>query len=308
MLISVVSPVYKGEKMLTNLVNRIEAAVETFTDDYEIVLVNDCSPDDSWTKICEICAQDKRVKAVNLSRNFGQQYAITAGLSVTKGQKIVVIDCDLQNRPEEIPHLYQKALEGYDTVFSQRIGKPDSYMKRLSSKIFNKVFSFLSDTHQDDSVAEFGLYDRKVIDAVLSMGDSILYFPIQVQWVGFRIGYLPAKMDEREEGTSGYDLYKLMKLATDTMIGFSDKPLKLMLRFGLFIIILSLVLIMYYLYRYVFGHETISGFTTLVMSIWLIGGIVISLLGITGLYIGKIFDRVKGRPTYIIKETLNINE
>ncbi|MCF0202323.1 MAG: glycosyltransferase family 2 protein [Bacteroidaceae bacterium] len=306
MLISVVSPVYKGEKMLRSLVSRTEAAVETFTEDYEIILVNDCSPDNSWDVIVEICGSDKRVKGVNLSRNFGQQYAIKAGLSVTSGEKVVVIDCDLQNRPEEIPRLYAMSQEGYDTVFAQRMDRPDSYWKRLSSKVFNKVFSYLSDTPQDESVAEFGLFDRKVIDAILSMGDSILYFPIQAQWVGFRKGYLPVKMAEREEGSSGYDFFKLLNLATDTMIGFSNKPLKLMLRFGVFVIIVSFVLIVYYLCCYLFGHEDVDGFTTLVMSIWLIGGILISLLGITGLYIGKIFDRVKGRPTFIIKDKVNI--
>ena len=133
MLLSVVSPIYKGEKMMEELVSRIEAAVSSFTDDYEIILVNDCSPDNSWAKMQEICAVDKKVKGLNLSRNFGQHYAITAGLSKTRGEWVVVMDCDLQDVPEEIPNLFSKAQEGYDTVFAQRIVRQDTFFKKLSS-------------------------------------------------------------------------------------------------------------------------------------------------------------------------------
>lgn len=169
MNISVISPIYKGEKMLEELVSRIEASVEAFTNDYEIILVNDCSPDKSWGKITEICGIDKKVKGINLSRNFGQHYAITAGLSESRGEWVVVMDCDLQDRPEEIPHLFKKTKEGYDTVFAQRIERKDKFSKRLSSAVFNSVFAYLTDQAQDKTVGNFGIYNRKVIDSVLSM-------------------------------------------------------------------------------------------------------------------------------------------
>ena len=138
MELSIVSPVYRGEKMLTELVRRIHEAIRPLTDDYEIVLVNDCSPDASWEKIVEICAADKQVKGINLSRNFGQPYAITAGLPYAKGNYVAVIDCDLQNKPEDLPAMYKKALEGYDVVSARRVVRADPPLKRLASAGFRK--------------------------------------------------------------------------------------------------------------------------------------------------------------------------
>lgn len=291
--------------MLDELVQRITKSVDSITSDYEIILVNDCSPDNSWLKIKELCKKLPRVKGVNLSRNFGQHYAITAGLSKAAGDWVVVMDCDLQDRPEEIPNLYAKACEGYDSVFAQRLERHDTFMKRLSSTIFYMVFSFLTDTKQDKTVANFGIYNRKVVDAILAMGDSIRYFPIMAQWVGFRKYFLPVQHAEREIGKSSYNLFKLLKLASDNMIGFSDKPLRLMLRFGFLVVIVSLLVALYYFVIWALGIVVVSGFTTMVISIWLAVGILTMMLGITGLYIGKIYDRVKGRPIFIIEETCN---
>lgn len=308
MELSIVSPIYRGEKMLDELVRRIIDSVKDITDDYEIVLVNDCSPDDSWEKIVQLCNENKKVKGVNLSRNFGQHYAITAGLSKTSGNWVVVMDCDLQDRPEEIPNLYAKTKEGFDSVFAQRVERQDTFMKRLSSAAFYFVFSFLTDSKQDKSVANFGIYNRKVVNAILSMGDSIRYFPIMAQWVGFRKGYLPVQHAERQVGSSSYSFFKLMRLASDNMIGFSDKPLRLMLTFGFYVVIGSLLVALYYFVKWCLGLIVVDGFTTMVISLWLIAGILTMMLGITGLYIGKIFDRVKGRPVFIIGETINFSE
>lgn len=304
--LSIVSPIYKGEKMMEELVKRIKAAVEPITSDYEIILVNDYSPDNSLSKIKEICARDNRVKGVALSRNFGQHYAITAGLSKASGQWVVVMDCDLQDRPEEIPNLYNKAQEGYDSVFAQRVERQDTFLKRLSSTLFYSVFSFLTDSKQDKSVANFGIYNRKVVNAILSMGDSIRYFPIMAQWVGFNKYYLPVQHAERAEGKSGYSLFKLFKLASDNMIGFSDKPLRLMLRFGFYVVVLSLLFALWNFAKWMLGLIVVDGFTTMVISIWLAVGIITMMIGIAGIYIGKIYDRVKGRPTFIIDETYNL--
>ncbi|MBQ1676050.1 MAG: glycosyltransferase family 2 protein [Bacteroidaceae bacterium] len=308
MELSIVSPIYRGEKMLDELVRRIIDSVKDITDDYEIVLVNDCSPDNSWEKIVQLCNENKKVKGVNLSRNFGQHYAITAGLSKTSGNWVVVMDCDLQDRPEEIPNLYAKTKEGFDSVFAQRVERQDTFMKRLSSAAFYFVFSFLTDSKQDKSVANFGIYNRKVVNAILSMGDSIRYFPIMAQWVGFRKGYLPVQHAERQVGSSSYSFFKLMRLASDNMIGFSDKPLRLMLTFGFYVVIGSLLVALYYFVKWCLGLIVVDGFTTMVISLWLIAGILTMMLGITGLYIGKIFDRVKGRPVFIIGETVNFSE
>lgn len=307
MELSIISPIYKGEKMLKELVSRIESAVETFTKDYEIILVNDSSPDNSWNKILEVCSKDSKVKGINLSRNFGQHYAITAGLSESKGEWIVVMDCDLQDRPEEIPNLYKKILDGYDSVFAQRVERRDKFTKRLSSTLFNAVFAFLTDQDQDKTVGNFGIYSRQVIDAVLSMGDSVRWFPIMVKWVGFKIGYLPVEHAERAEGKSSYSLRRLLSVASDNMIAFSNKPLRLMLQFGFCVVVLSILMALFYLIRYLSGGIAVDGFTTMVISMWLLGGIIIMLIGMTGIYIGKIFDKTKDRPLYIIRDKINLD-
>lgn len=305
MKLSVISPIYKGEKMLDELVSRIETSVETFTKDYEIILVNDCSPDDSWNKMKEICAKDKKVKGINLSRNFGQHYAITAGLTESAGEWVVVMDCDLQDRPEEIPNLYQKAQEGYDTVLAQRIERKDGFLKRLSSILFNATFAFLTDQEQDKTVGNFGMYHRQVINAVLSMGDSVRWFPLMVKWVGFNIAYMPVEHAERAEGESSYSFRRLFSVASDNMIAFSNKPLRLMLQFGFFVVVISVLVALFYLGRYISGGIAVDGFTTMVLSMWILGGIIIMMIGMTGIYIGKTFDKTKGRPIYIIRDKLN---
>lgn len=292
--------------MLEELVSRIETAVETFTKDYEIILVNDCSPDDSWTKMREICVRDKKVKGINLSRNFGQHYAITAGLTESRGEWVVVMDCDLQDRPEEIPNLYKKAQEGYNTVFAEIIEREDRFMKKFTSRVFSYVFAYFTDSPVDKKTNNFGIYHRKVVDAVLSMGDSIRCFPIDVRWVGFRIGYHPVVKDARAEGTSGYTWSKLIALAFNNIIAFSNKPLKMSMRLGFYIVVFSLIVAFYYLIRYLAGGISVSGFTTLVISLWLISGIIISLIGMVGIYLGRVFDKVKDRPMFIIKEKINI--
>lgn len=310
MMISVVSPIYKGERMLDLLIERNTAVLrqmiaDGLIDTYEIVLVNDASPDDSWTKMKELCANDNHIKGINLSRNFGQHYAITAGLSKVSGDWIVVMDCDLQDRPEEIPNLYKKAQEGYDTVFAELIERDDRFMKKFTSRAFSYFFAYFTDSPVEKKTNNFGIYSRKVIDAVLSMGDYIKCFPIEVRWVGFRIGYHPVIKDARAEGTSGYTWAKLFAFAFDNIIAFSNKPLKLAMQFGFCIVIFSVLLALYYLIRYLTGGIGVSGFATIAISLWLIAGIIISLIGMVGIYLGRVFDKVKNRPTFIIKEDIN---
>ena len=306
--ISVVSPVYRGEKMVSELVRRNVEALNGIGVDYEIILVNDASPDNSWQAIEQECKKNPKVKGLNLSRNFGQHYAITAGLSFATGEWVVVMDCDLQDRPEEIPNLYKKAQEGYDSVLAQRVQRSHGWFKKLGSKCFYKVFSYLTETKQDASVANFGIYNRKVIDAVLSMGDAMRYFPTQIQWVGFKRAYLPIQHDERAEGKSTYNLSRLFRLAFDTIISFSDKPMRLMVKMGLFVTFASFIVGIVFLVRYCLGEIEVLGFTSLIISLWLLGGIIISLIGVVGIYLGKLFEKAKDRPTFIVDRKLNIED
>lgn len=305
--LSIVSPVYRAEKMVQILVERVVNSVSTITEDYEIILVNDASPDASWQMIEQECLLNKKVKGINLSRNFGQHYAITAGLHYAKGEWVVVMDCDLQDRPEEIPALYQKAKEGYDSVFAQRVQREDNWLKRMSSKTFYAILGYLTDTKQDASIANFGIYRKNVIQSILQMGDRFRYFPTMVQWVGFKKGYLPVSHNERAEGKSSYNFSRLFRLALDTIIAFSDKPLRLMVKGGFIVTLISILIGLIYLVKYLCGDIQVLGFTTLIISLWLIAGIIISLLGVLGLYVGKMFDTVKQRPTFIVDKELNID-
>ena len=294
-----------GEDFLQELYERTRAAVRTLTPDWELILVNDASPDSSWEKIKDLCRQDQKVKGINLSRNFGQHYAITAGLNRVSGDWIVVMDCDLQDVPEEIIPLFKKAMEGYDSVCAQRVLRHDSFFKRLSSKLFNKIFSFMTDTELDSSIANFGIYHRKVIHAILSLGDSIRYFPTMVQWVGFNRCAIPVRHAERKSGKSSYSFRKLCFLAVNTMLAFSDKPLRLFVFIGGFMSIFSLGMAVAYLILSLLKLITVHGFASIIFSIWFLGGIILMSIGVIGVYIGKIFSQVKNRPTFIISEEIN---
>lgn len=306
--ISVVIPVYRAEKIINELCSRLIKNLSLITDNFEIILLDDGSPDKSWNKITKNANDEKRIKGYQLSRNFGQHHAITAGLKAAKGEWIVVMDCDLQDRPEEIPKLYTKAQEGYDLVVAQRIVRQDVFVKRMSSKLFYMLFSYLTDTKQDSSIANFGIYKHKVIQAVLSMKECVRAFPILVQWVGFRRYELPVMHAERLEGESSYTFFTLLKLATGIIIAFSQRPLKLTLKLGLLIMLGSILLGVYYLRLYWLDKITVPGYASIILSIWFLSGAIIALIGMVGIYIGQTFEQVKQRPLYIINESVNTHE
>ena len=303
--LSIVSPVYHGEKMLEELVQRIHSAIKSLTTNYEIILVNDCSPDLSWQKITEICSHDKKVKGINLSRNFGQPYAITAGLSYAKDKYVAVIDCDLQNKPEDLPAMYRKAQEGYDIVSARRVVREDTFLKRLSSATFHRVYDFLSGFKTDKAVAEFGIYSRKVVKVYCSIPEYSRSFVELVHTLGFKKTTVDVLHDHRLEGESSYNLYRLLKLSYDSIISNSNRPLHLAVSLGLIMSVISFLMAVYNIFAKFYGLNEVVGYTSTIFSIWFVGGLLLFMMGILGLYIGKIFDQVKGRPVFIVSETLN---
>ena len=303
-MISIVSPVYRAEKILPILVSEINLVMERIGEDYEIILVDDRSPDNSWEVMKVLSSQNPKIKSIRLSRNFGQHSAIFAGLTKTKGDWVVVMDCDMQDQPKEIAKLYKKALEGYDIVLGQRENRKDKFLKKLSSKLFYKVFNYLSGGQFNNEIGNFGIYKKKVIDSILNINDYIKFFPLFINWVGFKSVSIPIEHGEREEGKSSYSISRLLKLAFNVIISFSDKPLRLFINFGLGISILSFVLGIYYLYLSITHKITQPGFSSLILSIWFLSGIIISCIGIVGVYLGKTFDQAKNRPTFIIDEEL----
>ncbi|MEM6724930.1 MAG: glycosyltransferase [Bacteroidota bacterium] len=303
--ISIVSPVYRAEKIVDKLVSEIIRSIEPITTNYEIILVEDGSPDNSWGAIERNCQQNPKIVGIRLSRNFGQHYAITAGLDASRGEWIIVMDCDLQDRPDQFHKLYEATKTGAEIVLARRVSRQDGFFKRLSSNLFYRVFNYLTGVQHDRTVANFGIYHRKVIDSVNQMREVMRSFPAQLNWVGFERRYVDVEHGAREEGSTTYNWSKLINLALDTMLAYSDKPLRLTVKLGLTISFLAIVFALYNIIRYFNGTITVPGFASLIVSIWFLTGLTIFVLGIIGLYLGKVFESVKGRPIYLIRESLN---
>ena len=301
--ISAVIPVYKAEKCLDELCARLDVSLSSVDPNYEIILVEDCGGDRSWEKIIELSRHNSRIRGVQFSRNFGQHYGITAGLDISQGQWVVVMDCDLQDAPEEIPRLYAKAQEGFDIVLASRTNRQDSHLKKLTSTAFYKVLSYLADTEYDGSHGNFRIMSKTVVDNFKTMREQLRFFGGLVQWMGFTTTSLEVMHHERFEGQSSYTFKKLLKLATDTIIAFSDKPLRISIRLGFMMSFLSFSYGAYILMRALINGSTVQGWSSLIVSIYFIGGIIISMLGIIGIYLGKAFDQMKGRPLYIVRRT-----
>jgi len=306
--ISVVIPVYKTENCLTELYTRLTQSLETISNDFEIILVEDCGGDQSWAIIKTICLQDIRVKGIQLSRNFGQHYAITAGLDICRGEWIVVMDCDLQDQPEEIPKLHAKALENFDVVFARRSQRKDTLLKRLSSHIFHRVFQYLTDTTTDESIANFGVYNYKVIDNFRRMRESVRSFPLFVNWLGFNKTAIDVEHAKRPYGKSSYTFAKLLKLAIDSIVAQSNKPLRLSIKAGFIMSMGSVATAIYYMVRYFLYEIPVQGWTTVVVSIYFLAGLFFTNAGFIGLYIGRIYDETKKRPLYVVNERVNLTE
>jgi dolichol-phosphate mannosyltransferase len=303
MKLSIVSPVYRAELVLDELVERIAKSVPSAFNSYEIILVDDFSPDRSWQKIIEISSKNSNVRGFKLSRNFGQHYAITAGLNQVSGDYVVVLDCDLQDQPEEIEKLFNESQKGFDIVLARRYERKDSLYKKTVSKLFYKTLSYLTGTKQDATVANFGIYSKQVIDEVVKLEEKIKYFPTMVKWVGFSTSYVNVEHASRSEGKSNYNLKKLLNLALDIILAYSDKPLRLIIKFGLSIALISFLMVIYVLFEKITGKVSISGYASLIISIWFLSGCLLTTLGVVGLYIGKIFEGVKNRPSYIIEKS-----
>ncbi len=299
--ISIVSPVYRGEYLVAELVRRIHQSVSSITSDYEIILVEDCGPDSSWDKIVALAEKDPKIKGFQLSRNFGQHYAITCGLDQSKGEWVVVMDCDLQDRPEEIDALYQKAISGYDVVLAKRDQRQDTFFKKFFSKAFYRTLGYLTGSAMDEQVANFGIYHRNVINAVCELRESIRYFPTMIQWVGFKQTAISVTHSARDVGESSYNFKRLLNLALDIILAYSDKPIRLMIKLGILVSLLSFIMGFYFSFQYLLGNVTVPGYTSLILSIWFFSGLLLILVGVVGLYVGKTFEGVKKRPIYLIQ-------
>lgn len=305
--LSVVIPVYNEQDIIPQLFDRLQKAVETITANYELVFVNDGSKDATLFKLIELSKIDRRVKFISFSRNFGHQIAVTAGLEHSSGKAVVIIDGDLQDPPELIPEMFQKYKEGYEVVYAKRIKrKGETFFKRFTAKLFYRVLKRITSVEIPTDVGDFRLIDRKIVDYLKMMPEQNKFLRGQIAWLGFRQTFVEFERDSRTTGKTSYPLSKMIKFALDGITGFSNAPLKLVTNLGLLFSFVAFIVILYALYSHFFLHQTITGWTSLIISSMFIGGIQLLSVGIIGEYISRINTNVQNRPLYIVDQT-NIN-
>lgn len=301
--ISVVIPVYNCAGCLPALHERLTATLAALTSDYEIVLVDDRSRDGAWEVLGELARADRHLRVVRLSRNFGQHAAITAGLTRSRGDWTVVMDCDLQEPPEEIARLYAKAREGYEIVRATREGRQHSAFRRMSATLYRRMLS-----EREGGEIEFStlsIISRKVVDAFLQLRDRDREYQLVLDWLGFSQATISFEHAEREgDSPSAYGLRELVRVALDGMFFRTTVLLRWIVLLGLVVAALGGLLGLYAIYsRYV--EDTPPGYTSIVVLLVLLSGFIIISLGVVGIYVGRIFDQVKGRPLFVVDEQID---
>lgn len=302
---SVVVPVYGSPESLVELHSRIVAVFQTLGKEFELILVNDACPHDSWAVIQTLAATDKRVVGINLSRNFSQQRAILAGLDHAIGETIIIMDCDLQDPPEAIVQLFARYEEGYDSVIALRENRKDSLVKRFGSRAFTRVFNYMTDSKLSEHEINFSLMSRKVLLSLRRLRDQNAFYLLNLHWVGFRIGYIHVEHAQRKHGKSSYSLKALIKLAGASILAHSNKPLKLMISLGFLLALLAVSYTGWLVVRFLYFDIPVAGWTSIMVSLYFLFGVLFANMGVIGLYIGRCFDETKNRPLYFVKDRIN---
>lgn len=308
---SVVIPLFNEEGNISELYRRLTITMESLCkkegldeNSYEIIMVNDGSKDRTWELIKQLHQKDFKVKGINFSRNFGQHPAISAGLSYAKGDVIILMDGDLQDPPEEIPKLYEKFKEGYDIVYALRKTRDDPVYRRFFSRIFMEFLKKITRIDAPTKVGVFRIISRRCLDNFLRLGEKSKLGLGLMGWMGLPQSYVEIQRKARASGESKYSFFKLYKLALDAVASFSNIPLYLhfALYFGFTVALLSFIIGFYMIFKKIFYDIPISGYTSIIVSIFFLGGVSLIILGIIGVYIGKIYELALNRPLYIVKD------
>ncbi|WP_179352768.1 glycosyltransferase family 2 protein [Winogradskyella vidalii] len=299
--ISIIIPVYNECNNLQDLYDRLIKTLAGITDYYEILFINDGSTDDSMSKIRAIAETNQKVLFIDLSRNFGHQIAVSAGLEHCNANCTVIIDSDLQDPPELIADLYSKYKEGFDVVYAKREKrKGESFLKKLTAKLYYRLLKSIVSFEIPLDAGDFRLVSKKVINAIISMPEQNKFLRGQIAWLGFKQTHVLYHRDSRKYGKSAYTYSKMFRLAFDGITGFSDKPLLFVSRLGFVISIFSFLLIIFAVFSHYVLEQTITGWTSLIISASFIGGIQLLSIGVIGEYISRINVNVKNRPLYIV--------
>jgi dolichol-phosphate mannosyltransferase len=302
--LSVVVPIYNEQPIIPELYHRLKNAVGSITEDHEIIFVNDGSKDNSLLVLMNVADIDEKVFYINFSRNFGHQKAVTAGLDNCRGKAVVIIDGDLQDPPELIPQLYSKYKEGYEVVYAKRADrKGETLFKKISAKLFYRMLQKMTSVDIPVDTGDFRLIDRKVVDYLKLMPEQNKFLRGQIAWLGFNQTEVLFTRDERKFGKTGYSFNKMLSFAIDGITGFSNVPLATVTRMGFFLSIAAFMFILYAFFAHYMLEQTVTGWTSLIISSLFIGGIQLISVGIIGEYIGRINKNVQNRPLYIISDT-----
>lgn len=302
--LSIIIPIYNEEQIMPELHRRLTNAAQEITEDYELIFVNDGSRDASLKELIKLAEKDEKTFYINFSRNFGHQIAVTAGVDYCVGDAVAIIDGDLQDPPELIPEMYRKHKEGYEVVYARRETREgESLFKKFTAKMFYRTLRSLTSVDIPLDTGDFRLVDRKIIEKLKQMPEQNKFLRGQIAWMGFRQTAVYFNRDKRKYGKSGYPLSKMLKFAMDGITSFSDKPLGFVTRLGFIISGISFIIILYAIFSHFFLKETITGWTSLIISSMFIGGVQLISIGIIGEYISRINKNVLQRPLYIVWET-----
>jgi glycosyltransferase involved in cell wall biosynthesis len=306
---SLVLPIYNEEETIPELVRRLGQLMDQLDGDAEAIFVDDGSSDSSYDAMVAARETDPRFKLLRLSRNFGHQIAVTAGLDVASGEAVIVMDADLQDPPEVALELAARWREGYDVVYAVREERHgESRFKEMTAAGFYRLFKRMSDVDVPLDVGDFRLVDRRALDAFRSMRESNRYVRGMFSWIGFRQVGVPFTREERFAGETKYPLRKMVKFATDGIVSFSAYPLRLALKVGFLVSAFSFVLGIVFLVSRLAGLYSVPGLASIAVFVAFLGGIQLLLLGIMGEYIARIHDEVKGRPLYLVSEAQGLEE
>ena len=305
---SVIIPIYNEEENIALLFDRLETVMGQLNSSVEYIFVNDGSVDRSMSLIKGLSAQKGAVKYIDFSRNFGHQIAVSAGLDLCVGKRVVIIDADLQDPPELILEMASKMDEGFEVVYAQRRSrKGESIFKKITASAFYKILRGITSIDIPLNTGDFRMMDFRIVEVLREMPEKNKFLRGQISWIGFRQTYVEFDRSERNAGETGYPLKKMLRFALDGITAFSDAPLKFVFSMGVFVFVLSFVLIIYALISWLFFESTVQGWSSLMISILFIGGVQMIGIGIIGEYISRIGNNVKERPLYVVRET-NIKE
>ena len=301
--LSVIIPSYNEERNVGIMHERLTKTLPEITDSYEMIFVNDCSKDQTLLRIKELAERDSHVKYLSFSRNFGHQIAVSAGLDFCTGEAVVIIDGDLQDPPELISKMYERYKEGYKVVYAKRKTREgETWFKKATAKIFYRLLASMTSIDIPVDVGDFRLIDRVIVEHLRNMPEKSKYIRGQIAWIGYKQTFVEYHRDARLYGTTNYPLKKMLRFALDGITAFSDKPLKIASGLGIFSAIVSLLALVYALVSHFCFHTTITGWTSLILSVLFIGGVQLITIGIIGEYIARINNDVRNRPLYILDE------